>query len=275
MATDPYDTNRRAWDERARTHPDTPAYRDLIARLREGGDALGALDERALGDVAGLEVLHLQCHIGTDTLSLARRGARVVGVDFSGEAIARARALNEELHLDAEFVEADVRRLEDVLARRFDVVYASQGVLCWIGNVAAWARVAAAFLVPGGRLVLIDGHPLAAAIARDGLHGDRVVLDWPCLPGDGPIRIDTPGSYAAPGAETERHERYQWAHGVGEILQAVIDAGLRVERFEEHTTASYCSHAGMIREGDDSWRLPDPLHGRYPLRFTLVARKEP
>jgi SAM-dependent methyltransferase len=224
--------------------------------------------------VTGLDVLHLQCHIGTETLSLARRGARVVGVDFSTEAIAQARALADDLQIDAEFLEADVLRLEDSLSRRFDLVYASYGVLCWIGSLPAWAKVAAAFLVPGGRLVLIDGHPIAAAIAKDGLCGDRIKLDWPCLPGEGPIRIDTPGSYAAPDAETQKHERYQWPHGIGEILQAVIDAGLRVERFEEHTEASYGSHPGMIRTTDDRWRLPDPLHGRYPLLFTLVARKD-
>jgi SAM-dependent methyltransferase len=257
MAVDPYEVNRRAWDERARVHRDTSTYRDLVSRLRAGGSSLGALDQHALGDVRGLDVLHLQCHLGHDTLSIARLGARAVGVDFSSAA----------------FVEADVLRLPEAMSGQFDLVYASHGVLCWIGDLSAWARVAASFIAPGGRLVLVERHPLAIAMATDGADGERVTLDWPCLPGDAPIRVDTPGSYAAPCIATQSHERYLWPHGIGEMLQAVIDADLCIERFAEHTVASYASHPGMTGDAASGWRLPEPLHGRYPLSFTLVARK--
>jgi SAM-dependent methyltransferase len=269
-----YDANRRAWDERARFHADTPMYQESIERLLQGGDALLPFDDRVLGDLADCDVLHLQCHIGTDTLSLARRGARVVGVDFSTEAIVRARTLGKELQIEAQFVVADVYRLHEVLSGRFDLVYTSYGVLCWLGDLAAWARTAAHFLAPAGRLIVIDDHPLAAAIAEDGLCGGRIALDWPYLSSGTAIRYEASGSYADPSAKTEQREQYEWSHGLAEVLQSVIHAGLRIERVEEYAEGFYPRHPEMIRNPDRTWRLPEPLHGRYPLTFALVARSE-
>ncbi len=268
-----YEANRRIWDERARFHADTSMYGEFIERLRAGGDALLPFDDRVLGDLRGLRVLHLQCHIGTDTLSLARRGGRVVGIDFSAESIDRARALSSELGIAADFRVADIYRLEDVLSGQFDLIYTSYGVLCWLHDLAEWARIAAHFIAPGGRLIVIDTHPLAMSAADDGACGDRLALDWPYLSGQDAMKDECPNSYADPSFPVAPGAIYQWPHGLGEIFQSVADAGLSVVRIDEHPDGFWPRFAGMRRNSDRTWRLPDPLHGRYPLTFTLVAHK--
>ena len=269
---DPYEDNRRAWDERARLHRDTPMYREYIRRLREGGDALLPMDDRVLGDLTGLDVLHLQCHIGTDTLSLARRGGNVTGIDFSADAIAQARALSEELAIPATFLESDVYGLPDNLEGTFDLGYTSYGALSWLAAPVSWAEVAAGFVRPGGRLIVIDGHPLAMAVAEDGLTPDRVELDWPYMTDGEPIREDSQGSYADPDAKIEQRTRWEWNHGLGAIVQAVLDAGLVLERLDEHAEGYCARHPEMTKADDHTYRLPAPHHGRIPQTFTLVAR---
>lgn len=261
------------WDERATFHLDTSMYREFVAQLRAGRDALLPFDDAVLGKLEGLDVLHLQCHVGTDTLSLARRGANVVGVDFSPEALAKARALGDELGIAAEFLESDVYGLPQKLRRDFDLVYTSYGVLVWLDDLAAWARIVAKAVRPGGRLVVIDSHPLGTAMAElQDPEGGTVVLDWPYLEQSQPQRCDQPGSYADPEAATEQNLTYEWTHGLGEIVQSVIDAGLRIDRLHEHAEG-FCGRPGMLRGDDRLWRLPPPLHGKVPLTFTLVASR--
>lgn len=273
MAEDPYAANRRNWDERATFHLDTPMYREFVARLRGGGDTLARFDDRVLGDIRDLDVLHLQCHIGTDTLSLVRRGARAVGVDFSEVSIARARALATELAIPARFVVGDVLDLPDVVGGPFDVVYASYGVLCWIGDLAAWARSAAGRLRSGGRLIVIDGHPLASALADDGIGDQTLVLGERYL-GDGTAeRVEGPGGYADRTRVSAHDTRFQWSHSLGDLVNAACAAGLAMEALHEDPESFYRFSPRLVPSGDGLWQLPAPLHGRYPLTFTLVARR--
>src|SRR3954449_5653973 len=154
--------NRAHWDALASAHGQD-AYYDTEA-LIAGADSLTDVEaagiREAIGAVAGLDVLHLQCHIGFDSISLARRGARVTGADFSPASLAKARALAERAGVEAESVEADATALPEALHGRFDLVYSTLGVLCWIADLAAWMRSAAAALRPGGRLILVELHPL-------------------------------------------------------------------------------------------------------------------
>jgi SAM-dependent methyltransferase len=219
-------------------------------------------------------VLHLQCHIGTDTLSLARRGATVTGIDFSEDAVAQARALSTELGIDATFLASDVYTLPERLEGTFDLVYTSYGVLCWLGDLKRWAEVAAGYVQPGGRLIVIDSHPVGNAVADDGLGETHVTLDWPCLPSRAPIREDSPGSYADRGAQIEHRTRWAWAHGLGEIVQSVLDAGLTLERLDEYTEGYCPRHEGMVQAADRTWHYPQPHHGRIPQVFSLVARRQ-
>ena len=267
-----YATNERWWSERARHHLDTEMYREFVQRLREGKDALLPFDDQVLGSLEGLRVLHLQCHVGTDTLSLARRGAHVTGLDFSADALEQARALAQELDLKATFVQGNAIALPDELTGPFDLVYTSYGALCWLSDLRAWARCIAARLASGGRLVVIDGHPVQHALAEDPVGGNNLVLGYPYL-GSQPDTFDNPGSYADRTIPTEHNRVVEWAHGLGTVVNAVIGSGLVVDSLTEHPEA-YCQLVeGMVRGPDRLWRLPEPLHGRYPLTFTLVAHK--
>jgi SAM-dependent methyltransferase len=147
-----YDTNRQNWNERAAIHARSRFY-DLDG-FRAGRNALLPIERAEVGDVAGKSLLHLQSHLGDDTLSWARLGARVTGVDFSEEAIATACGLRDELGLDARFLHANIYDLPDLLNEQFDIVFTSYGVLCWLHDIPRWAQVAAGFVKPGGFLYL-------------------------------------------------------------------------------------------------------------------------
>ena len=273
MPADPVEINRARWDERARFHLDTPMYRRYVGRLRAGGDCLLPFDDAVLGDLTGLDVLHLQCHVGTDTLSLARRGARVTGVDFSAEALVKARGLAEELGLAVRFVHCDVLKLDAVLQGTFDLVYTSYGALNWLGDLERWANLVAGFLRPGGRLVLIEDHPLSAALSDEQGQPGALVMDWPYLDQPEPVIYECAGSYADRDAVTEHNRAAEWSHGLGRMVQAVLDAGLVLRTLTEHPESFFPRLPSMTLGEDGLWRAPPELAGRYPFAFTLVASK--
>ncbi|HEY7201752.1 MAG TPA: class I SAM-dependent methyltransferase [Candidatus Dormibacteraeota bacterium] len=246
--------NRRLWDERVAVHQRSAHY-DLEG-FRAGASTLRSIELEELGDVSGRSLLHLQCHFGLDTLSLARMGARVTGVDFSEPAIELARSLAAELGLEARFLCSNVYELTRVLHEQFDVVFTSHGVLCWLPNVAEWARVVARFLRPGGTFVIVDGHPLAGCVEE--LDG-RLEIAYPLLGGDA-LELQATGTYADPTIELPSRVNYQWSWPVSAIVSSLIDAGLRVERLRELPLDTWQRLPSMARDGDGWWRLPgDPI----------------
>jgi SAM-dependent methyltransferase len=244
--------NRALWDERARLHGTSPRDQlyDVSAFLG-GRDTLGEPELELVGDVSGLDVLHLQCHFGMDTLSWARRGARITGVDFSPVAVERARALAAEAGLDAEFLEADTQALPSTLDGRFDLVVATYGVLVWISDLAAWfAGAHRALRADGGRLVLVDFHPaytMAASV-------DPLLLDWP-YGGGVPDRYASSGSYADPDLATTANEAVSYPHNVGEIVTAAAGAGFRIEWLGEHVDADRDGRGLLPRDPDGRYRF--------------------
>jgi len=262
------DLNRALWDERAVLHGQDDYY-DVSGFL--GGASTLSERERAevqvaVGDVAGLDVLHVQCHFGLDTLSFARLGARATGLDFSPVAIERARELARETDLDATFVEADSQRLPSELEGGFDLVFASYGVLCWIADVDAWMSSAHTALRPDGRLVLIDLHPASQMVGGV----DPTEFDFPYL-GASPIRFEASGSYAAPDADTSANTSVEYAHGLGEIVTAAISSGLRVDALTEWVDESFDPRGGILAADDDGlYRLR--LGGGFPLPLTFSLR---
>jgi SAM-dependent methyltransferase len=262
--------NRAHWDALASLHGQD-AYYDEDA-LVAGADTLDEFEatgvREAVGAVAGLDVIHVQCHIGHDTISLARRGARVVGVDFSHVAIERARDLARRCGIEAEFVEADATDLPASLHNRFDLAFATIGVTTWIEDIGAWMRSVAPVLKGGGRLLLVDLHPLYAMF--DSVDPPR--LDFPYA-FDGPRTYDEDGSYADPSMKVGATETVQYAHSLGEIVSAAVAAGLRIERLDEHLDAHRDPRGDLLaREPDGRLRLR--LGGEaLPLVFTLIARR--
>ena len=256
----PLEVNRAWWDGAARIHGDDPIY-DTEA-LIAGADSLGDAEQAALAasvnSVDGLDVIHVQCHIGFDTISLARRGARVVGLDFSAAALAKAQELARRAGVEAIWVQADAARIPADLHGRFDLAYATIGAICWIEDISAWMRSVAATLRPGGRLVLVEIHPLLTMVAAR----EPFSLDFPYA-FDGPHRFDDPGTYAVPNAELASSE----------TVTAAIEARMRIDSLIEHLDASKSPSPPIVaREADGRYRLR--LDGqRLPILFTLLATK--
>lgn len=263
------EVNRLWWDERAALHGQDAIY-DTEGFLG-GAITLYRLDREVAGEVSGQDVVHLQCHTGMDALSWLRVGAAsVTGVDFSGVAVKKARRTAEAAGLAdrATFVQADVLAVPEALHQCFDLCYASRGVLCWIDDIGAWMRTAAVVLKPGGRLALVDLHPLFnMADSIEPLH-----LDFP-YHNDGPRRFSQSGSYAQPAARTEQNETVEFGHSLGEVVTAAADAGLRVEHLGEHMAVESDIGRGLLHRDDDGllrWRIDGEL---LPVVFSLRARK--
>lgn len=221
--------NRDHWDDRAEAHARSRYY-DLAAVVAHGPARIAGPDEDEVGPVAGRSLLHLHCHIGTDSLRWAALGADVTGVDLSGRSVRIARDLAARLGLAAAFVEADVHDLPGLpglLDRRFDIVYASYGVICWVPDMDRWARVAAGFVRPGGFLYLAEGHPIDLFF-DPGRFGRTGYFDR------GPRRYVDHHSYTDGDDPLARPENYRWAHTLGDVVTAVARAGLRIEFLHEH-----------------------------------------
>jgi SAM-dependent methyltransferase len=262
---DPLELNRAHWDALATVHGHD-AYYDKDA-LVAGRDSLSEHEAAAVGDVTGLDVMHLQCHIGFDSISLARRGARVTGVDFSPGSLAAAAELAERAGVAVTWVQAEATRLPASLHERFDLVYATIGVLGWIADIDAWMRSVHTALRPGGRLVLVEIHPLYLTVASV----DPLVLDFPYA-FDGPRAFDEPGSYADPDAAVEATATVEYAHALGEVVTAALGAGLRLDGLQEHLDGARDPRGMLTPEADGRFRLR--VSGeRLPILYTLKASR--
>jgi SAM-dependent methyltransferase len=268
------DLNRANWDDRVPAHVASPDY--AVARFRSDPRFLSEVvrfDLPRLGDIAGLRGVHLQCHIGTDTISLARLGASMTGLDFSAPAVEAARALAGATGTDASFVQADVYAAADVLPRGgFDLVYTGVGALGWLPDVRRWAGVVSALLRPGGRLFIREGHPMLWSL-DDERADDLLVVSYPYFERAEPMVFDQGGTYVATDAEFEHNVTHEWNHGIGEILTGLLDEGLAISAFTEHDTVPWEALPGkMERVGGGEWRLiADP--SRLPCSYTLQAVK--
>jgi 2-polyprenyl-3-methyl-5-hydroxy-6-metoxy-1,4-benzoquinol methylase len=257
------DLNRAWWDERVPIHVASDFY-DVDA-FKAGASTLRRFELEEVGDVSGRSLVHLQCHFGLDTLSWARLGARVAGLDFSRPAVEAARSLAAEAELDAEFVCASVYEAPAALGgRRFDIVYTGLGALNWLPDVTRWARVVADLVAPGGFLYLSEFHPIADVFADQDLTIEHDYFQTESF------TFDDPGTYADLEARTEHNRAEQWQHPLGEVVSAVIAAGLTIELLHEHDHTLFPRWPFLEREGA-AYRFP-PGHPRLPLMFSLLAR---
>jgi SAM-dependent methyltransferase len=267
--------NRANWEERTAVHLGPGGY-DLSSH-RAGRGRLDAIVEAELGPVAGQSVLHLQCHIGHDTIALAQRGAaEVVGVDFSPSAIAAARALAAEVGAaNARFVEADVYAAPDALASEagtFDRVFTTWGTIGWLPYLARWAGVVAHFLKPGGSLYFADGHP-AALVFDDAVPGAGGALPGPLVPyfERAPRLFDDPTDYADPDARLANSRTVAWLHPIGDLLAALSAAGLRLDWLREHPAVTWRMFRSLVKSEDGLWTWPaEPW---LPLALSLKATR--
>jgi len=269
---DPYvAANRDNWDERVPIHTASRFY-DVQGWLAQGR-SLRRGEVEALGDVAGLDLVHLQCHFGLDTLTLARHGAQVTGLDFSGAAITEARSIAERAGLShrSRFVEADVLEAAAALApETYDLAYVSPGSLCWLPSIERWAGQVAALLRPGGRLYLHDDHPLSWALSdTDPLRIDRSYFEEP-----DPDAEEDDVTYTDGDDRLANTRCYVWNHSIGEIVTAVLDSGLELVSLTEHDWAAWPRFPSLVSAETGRWKAPAG-HPRLALSFTLLARRGP
>jgi len=268
--------NRANWDERAPAHAASAdyAFERFVADPAYLSDVV-RFDLPLLGDVGGLRGVHLQCHIGTDTLSLARLGARMTGLDFSPASIAEARRLAGATGSDVDFVEADVYDAVEVLGGgAYDLVFTGVGALCWLPSIRRWAQVVAGLLRPGGRLFLREGHPVLWSLADPGPDG-RLVIEHPYVERSEPVEWDEPGTYVETDAVFEHNRTLEWNHGLGETVTAVLDVGMTLTGLAEHDSVPWqaLSHVmAPVPEYGNEWQLID-RPWRLPHTYTLQARK--
>lgn len=264
------ETNRRNWDERVPIHRADRTGFYAVEKFRRGGDTLMPVEAGEIGDVAGKRLLHLQCHFGLDTLSLARRGAVVTGLDFSAPAVVAARELAAEVGLAARFVHSNVYDARTALPEAFDVVYSSWGAICWLHDIRAWAAIVAQFLAPGGFFYIADQHPCAIVLEQEGgrLYWHQ---SWRSTPDD-PVGYDAPTTYTGDDAVFANVRAYNWNHPLSDILCGLIDHGLRIDFLHEHEIVPWYMFPKMTALGDGMYRLPDG-YPRVPLSFSLRASK--
>ncbi|SCG53448.1 Methyltransferase domain-containing protein [Micromonospora halophytica] len=272
--TDYRDLNRANWDERAPAHAASPDY--AVRRFAADPAYLSGVvrfDLPRLGDVAGLRGVHLQCHIGTDTVSLHRLGARMTGLDFSGASLAEARVVAERADAAVDFVQADVYDAADVLGPGgFDLVYTGVGALCWLPDIRRWAQVVAALLRPGGRLFLREGHPMLWAL-NDTRPDGLLVVDHPYFERPEPTVWDEHGTYVDTDTTFRHNTTHEWNHGLGEVVTALLDAGLELTMLVEHDSAPWDALPGrQVKDAHGEWRLTD-RPWRLAQTYTLQARR--
>lgn len=262
-------SNRALWDEWTTIHVES-AYD--VEGFRRGHNRIAGHELEEIGDVRGRTLLHLQCHFGLETLSWARLGARVTGVDFSPRAIATARSLADELELPARFIESDVYRLPDVLDEVFDVVYTANGVLGWLPDIGRWGELVARYVRPGGRFYVLEVHPVVQALADEDVGPGELRLGYPYWEHAEPIAVPTHGSYADRSARVGTPVEYGWDHGLGEIVTALASAGLRIEALREYPFLNW-SIPFLVAADDGTYRLPTDAGGELPLMFSILATK--
>jgi SAM-dependent methyltransferase len=266
--------NRANWDERAPAHAASPDYgvEQFVADPGYLSDVV-RFDLPLIGEIAGLRGVHLQCHIGTDTISLARLGASMTGVDFSEPAISQARALAERTGADATFVSSDVYEAVDAIGSgAFDLVFTGIGALCWLPSVSRWAQVVANLLRPGGRLFIREGHPMLWSLA-DSRDDGLLVVEYPYFEREEPIIFDEGGTYVATDVVFEHTVTHEWNHGMGEIVTSLFDAGMAITALTEHDSVPWEALPGQMEQiGGGEWRLTD-RPWRLPHSYTLQAVK--
>ncbi len=274
-----HETNRLSWNEASKAHNSHKG--DQASFFRSGGDTLFREERELLGDIAGKTLLHLQCNCGQDTLSIARRlGADVTGVDISDEAVAFARRLSAQSEIPARFLRDDIYDFFETNQRKFEIVFSSYGVLCWLSDLSEWGRGVASCVQPGGRFVLVDFHPAFS------MFDDEWRLRFDYM-GGGFVEFDSGiGDYVAltgAAAEIDKLEdgvrdfrnpypgiEYQW--GIAEVVMALVDAGLQLTHLGEYAHCNgFRPYSDMTDLGNRRYGAAPRLPRKIPLMFSLVA----
>ena len=259
--------NQKLWNEWTGEHEKSSFYD--VEGFKAGKERLKSIELEEVGDVRDKKLLHLQCHFGLDTLAWARHGAIVTGVDLSDQSVALAQSLSRELNIPARFICSDILTLPHVLEDQFDIVFTSYGILHWLRDLQRWAQIIAHFLNPGGFFYIVEDHPFMRVFRSDPERG--LIVDNPYFFSEEPYKAETTGSYAT-NFEGEPRTYYMWDHSLGEVINSLIEAGLRIEFLHEFPFALRAKFPTMVQGEDGYWRFTRE-HKMIPLLFSLKATK--
>ena len=263
-----YEINLKRWNELVDINIKSKMY-DLEGFM-SGQTSLLAIELEELGDVKCKSLLHLQCHFGMDTLSWARLGARVTGVDFSDKAISFARELSNKLKIPAKFIESNIYDIPKVLDEKFDIVFTSYGTICWLPNIVKWAQIISNCLKLGGIFYIIDGHPFGFIIDE---KQEPFKVGFNYFSEGNPVFFDEGGTYADPLANLKNQASYQWDHPMSEIINALIIADLELEFLHEFPFTFFKIHPDMKEREDGYWEFIN-LEFTVPMMFSIKAHKK-
>jgi len=267
-----FEINRRSWDERVDTHWSSDMYQRHADSLRKGSPAIHAGLLEDAGDVSGLSLVHLQCHMGMETMSWSMLGANATGLDYSQPAIDKAELLRDELKLDTQFACANVYDAAEVIQQTFDMAFVSVGAINWLPDLERWATVVANLLKPGGRLLMNEVHPFANVFDDEENNVEGIGVKFPYLDAQ-PVISECAGTYADLESKHENTQSVEYSHTLATIFNSLIQEGLRIDRFVESDDCMWPRFRAMEQVGPDSWALPDPVVQKLPHTFTLIASK--
>ncbi|HYF02734.1 MAG TPA: class I SAM-dependent methyltransferase [Patescibacteria group bacterium] len=253
--------NRQSWNARIGVHIVSEFY-DVDGFL-QGASSLNDIELELLGDVAGKRILHLQCHFGQDTLSLARLDADVTGIDLSDRAIDEAQKLNEELGLSAEFICCNLYDLPEHLNAKFDVVFTSYGTIGWLPDLQKWAQIVAQFLQPGGKFVFVEFHPVVWMFDDD-FKG----LKYSYFNTGATVETSS-GTYADASAPIETTD-VGWNHSLSEVISSLIAHRLVIHDFKEYNYSPYACFKTVEKIGEKKYIIPQ-FGGKIPMVYSVVA----
>ncbi|MBC7554809.1 MAG: class I SAM-dependent methyltransferase [Taibaiella sp.] len=257
------EVNRALWNARTKTHLATPFYK--MDEFLAGESSLNSIELDLLGDIKGKSILHLQCHFGQDSLSLARMGAVVTGVDLSDEAINTATALNSRLGLNAEFICANIYDLPQILNRQFDIVFTSYGTICWLPDLTPWAAIIAQYLAPGGSFIFAEFHPALWMFDNHFKYVQYSYFNRQMIE-----EIES-GTYADQSADINLSS-VNWNHDLGEVLQSLLKQSLSLISFEEFDYSPYPCFPETVQPMPGKYQLPG-YEDKLPMVFALKMRK--
>lgn len=255
--------NRKSWNEKTQVHVDSDFY-DMKSFLA-GETSLNSIELDLLGDIKGKRILHLQCHFGQDTISLAKLGASVTGVDLSDAAIAKARELATQMDADASFICCDIYDLPNHLDEQFDYVFSSYGTITWLPDLDKWAKLISSFLKPGGKFVFVEFHPVVWMFDD---NFEKIGYNYF---NDGAIIESESGTYADRSAEMTP-ENVTWNHSMSEVISSLIAAGLNLQSFNEFDYSPYNCFNKTIELAPRKYRI-EHLDNKIPMVYALVAKK--
>lgn len=255
--------NKKWWNDVTPVHSRSKLY-DLQG-FKKGKSSLLSIEHEEMKDVRGKTLLHLMCHFGMDTLSWAREGAIVTGVDLSDKSITLAKKLSKETGIPAKFICSDIYKLPDVLNKKFDIVFTSYGVLCWLSNIKKWAKLINYFLKTGGTFYIVELHPFTNILS----HDFKIYYKYFKI---GPYIDDSSGTYTDWEADVKGFT-YEWSYTIGDVINTLINEGLKIEFVHEYPYTMYDQFPGFMEQNNKGQYVLKNKKVQIPLLFSLKATK--